>query len=88
MQDCRTVERRKAYEAIAAVYHDWGFGERLGWTAQVVAETEQRLAVDDSDIWDSSVHFADFALQVLDRLGVVDPYDGPGDYRLGPADRS
>jgi hypothetical protein len=53
----------------------------LGWTAEVVAETEQKLAVDDSGIWDSSVHFADFALQVLDRLGVVEPYDGPGEFR-------
>jgi hypothetical protein len=74
------MERQRAYEAIAAVYEDWGY-TKLGWTAEVVAETEQKLAVDDSDIWDSSVHFADFALQVLDRLGVVEPYDGPGEFR-------
>ena len=74
------MERRKAYEAIAAVYQEWGFNN-LGWTTDVVADTERRLAVDDADVWDSSVHFADFALQVLDRLGVVEPYDGPGEYR-------
>jgi hypothetical protein len=74
------MERQKAYEAIAAVYGDWGYG-KLGWTPEVVAETERRLRVDDSDIWDSSVHFADFALQVLDGLGVIEPYDGPGEYR-------
>jgi hypothetical protein len=74
------IERQRAYEAIAATYQDWGF-DKLGWTAEVIAETEQRLAIDDADLWDSSAHFADFALQVLDRLGVVEPYDGPGDYR-------
>jgi hypothetical protein len=74
------VERVRAYEAIAAVYHDWGLG-KLGWTPEVVAETERRLAVDDADIWDSSVHYADFALQVLDRLEVTEPYGGPGDLR-------
>jgi hypothetical protein len=46
-----------------------------------VAETEQRLAVDDADAWDSSDWFADFTLQVLDRLGVIEPYDGPGEFR-------
>lgn len=81
------MNREEAYEAIAAVYRDWGFGE-LGWTAEVVAETERRLAVDDSDVWDSSVHFADFALQVLDRLGVVEPYDGPGEFRRPSPDPS
>jgi hypothetical protein len=74
------MERERAYEAIAATYQDWGF-EKLGWTPEVVAESEQRLAVDDADIWDSSVHFADFALQVLDRLEVIEPYSGPGDFR-------
>jgi hypothetical protein len=74
------MERQRAYDAIAAVYSDWGYAH-LGWTPEVVAETEQRLAVDDADVWDSSVHFADFALQVLDRLGVVEPYAGPGQLR-------
>jgi hypothetical protein len=74
------LERERAYEAIAAVYQVWGYGN-LGWSPEVVAETERRLAVDDADIWDSSVHFADFALRVLDKLGVVAPYDGPGDLR-------
>ena len=61
------MKRERAYEAIAAVYEDIGF-DKLGWTAEVVAETERRIAIDDADIWDSSVHFADFALQVLDPL--------------------
>lgn len=74
------MTRDQAYAAIAEVYSEWGYDE-LGWTPTLVAETEQRLAVDDSDVWDSSVHFADFALQVLDRLGVVEPYEGPGDLR-------
>ena len=74
------MERQRAYEAIAVVLSAWGY-DKLGWTPEVVAETEQRLAVDDADIWDSSVHFADFALQVLDRLGVIEPYDGPGEFR-------
>jgi hypothetical protein len=74
------MERIKAYEAIAAVYEDIGF-DNLGWTADIVAETERRIAVDDADIWDSSAHFADFALRVLDRLGVVEPYGGPGEFR-------
>jgi hypothetical protein len=74
------VDRERAYEAIAAVYCDWGYAA-LGWTPELVAETEQRLAVDDADVWDSSVHFADFALQVLDRLEVVEPYRGRGQLR-------
>ena len=67
------MERQRAYEAIASVYADWGYAD-LGWTPELVADTERRLAVDDADIWDSSVHFAAFTLQVLDRLGVVKPY--------------
>jgi hypothetical protein len=78
------VTREEAYAAIAAIYAAWGY-DNLGWTPALVAETEQRLAVDDADVWDSSVHFADFALQVLDRLGVVEPYDGPGDLRPRPS---
>jgi hypothetical protein len=74
------MKREKAYEAIAAVYADWGL-EKLGWTPEVVAETERRTAVDDADVWDSSAHFADFALQVLDRLDLIEPYDGPGEFR-------
>ena len=77
------MERQRAYDAIAAVYRDWGY-DKLRWTPEAVAETEQRLAVDDADIWDSSVHFADFALQVLDRLEVVEPYAGPGELRQRP----
>ena len=37
------MERQRAYEAIAAVYSDWGYAH-LGWTPEVVAETEQQLA--------------------------------------------
>jgi hypothetical protein len=53
-----------------------------------VAETERRLAIDDADIPDPTAHFADFALQVLDRLGVVEPYDGPGEFRSNIANPS
>ena len=78
---CGPMKRQKAYEAIAAVYQDWGHGKLDDWTPEVVAETERRLALNDADIWDPTAHFADFALQVLDRLGVVEPYDGPGELR-------
>src|SRR3954462_13370483 len=74
------VDRERAYEAIAAVYRDWGYAD-LGWTPELVAETERRLAVDDADVWDSSAHFADFALRVLDHLELVEPYRGPGELR-------
>jgi hypothetical protein len=72
------VERQRAYEAIAEVYRDWNVA---GWTPEAIAEAEQRLAIDDADMSDSTVHFADFALQVLDRLGTVDPYVGAGELR-------
>jgi hypothetical protein len=72
------VDRQRAYEAIAEVYRGWNVE---GWTPEAIAEAEQRLAIDDADVSDSTVHFADFALQVLDRLGAVDPYEGPGDLR-------
>ena len=36
------------------------------------------MAMDDADVWDSPAHFADFSLRVLDKLDVVEPYDGPG----------
>jgi hypothetical protein len=75
------VERSRAYETIAEVYREWNVD---GWTPEAIAEAEQRLAIDDADVSDSTVHFADFALQVLDRLGIVDPYDGPGDLRARP----
>ena len=38
------------------------------------------FADDDADVWDSSAHFVDFTLRVLDKLDVIEPYDGPGDY--------
>ncbi len=76
------MERSRAYEAIAEVYREWNVE---GWTPDAIAEAEQRLAIDDADVSDSTVHFADFALQVLDRLGVVDPYEGHGDFRPRPA---
>ncbi len=75
------MKRQKAYEAIAAVYQDSGHGKFNDWTPEVVAETERRLALDDADVWDPTAHFADFALRVLDRLGVVEPYEGPGEFR-------
>ena len=77
------VERSRAYQAISDVYGEW---KLEGWSPEAIAEAEQRLAINDADIGDSTVHFADFALQVLDRLDVVDPYTGPGELRA--ADRS
>lgn len=79
MRDDRLMKRQRAYEAIANTLNDIGF-DKLGWTPEVVEETERRMAVDDADIWDSSAHFVDFALRVLDRLKIIEPYDGPGDY--------
>jgi len=71
------MERPRAYEAIAEVYRDIGLYDY--WTPDTVAEAEQRMAIDDADIPDSTAHFADFALRVLDKLGVLERYDGPGD---------
>ena len=73
------MERMRAYEAIADALNEFGF-DKLGWTPEVVAETEQRMAIDDADVWDSSAHLVEFALRVLDKLDVVEPYDGPGEY--------
>jgi hypothetical protein len=74
---CQTfsVDRLRAYEAIADVYREWN---NDAWTPEAIAEAEQRLAIDDADRPDSTVALAEFALRVLDRLGVVAPYDGPG----------
>jgi len=36
------------------------------------------LAINDAERPDSTVVLAEFALRVLDRLGVVEPYEGPG----------
>ena len=79
-----TDEARNGLHAIAEIYAAWGY-DNLGWTPALVAETEQRMAMDDADMWDASGHFADFTLQVLDRLGVIEPYDGPGDLRPKPS---
>jgi hypothetical protein len=75
----RLMERARAYEAIAQTFADIGF-DHLGWTPAVVAESERRIAIDDADVWDSSVHFAEFALRVLDQLAAVEPYTGPGEH--------
>ena len=48
------------------------------WTPEAIAEAEQRLAINDAERPDSTVVLAEFALRVLDRLGVVEPYEGPG----------
>jgi hypothetical protein len=87
MRDDLSMERQRAYEAIAEALNDVGF-DTLGWTPEVVAETERRMAVDDADIWDSSAHFVEFTLRVLDKLKVVEPYDGPGDYHPSREPRS
>lgn len=73
------MERARAYEAISAVLRDIGFDD-LGWTPEIMAETEERMAIDDADVWDSSAHLVDFTLRVLDRLQLIEPYDGPGEY--------
>ena len=79
MRDDPTMERVRAYEVIAETFNEVGF-ETLGWTPEVVAETERRMAVDDAYMWDSSALLSDFALRVLDKLGVIEPFDGPGEY--------
>jgi hypothetical protein len=50
------------------------------WTAELVAEAERRMAVDDADLPDSTAWMLDFALRVLDKLNVVEPYGGPGEH--------
>jgi hypothetical protein len=62
------MERQRGYEAIAEVYRDIGLYDY--WTPERVAEAELRMAIDDADIPDLAAHFADFALCVLDKLGV------------------
>jgi len=78
LRDDAAVKRERAYGVISETLRDVGF-DRLGWTPEVVAETERRMAIDDADVWDSSAHYVDFALRVLDKLGVIEAYDGPGD---------
>ena len=73
------MKRAAAYKAIADVYRDIGLTGDY-WTPEAVAEAEQRMAVDDADLPDSTAWMLDFALRVLDTLEVVEPYDGPGDY--------
>jgi hypothetical protein len=73
------MKRKEAYAAIAQVYADLGFTGDY-WTAETVAEAEQRMAVDDADMPDETAWMLDFALRVLDKLRVVEPYEGPGEY--------
>jgi hypothetical protein len=73
------IKREEAHEHIAAELAEW-FPDQ-GWTRERVAEIDRRLAVDDSDIADPLVHYADFALRVMDRAGLVEPYGGPGTFR-------
>src|SRR3954463_4278485 len=68
------MERPRAYEAMAEVYREMGW---CYWTPEAVAEAERRMTIDDADRPVSTVVAADFALRVLDKLGVVDPFDGP-----------
>jgi len=46
-----------------------------------VAEIDPRLAINDADIGDPQFHYADFALRVLERARLVEPYRGPGEFR-------
>jgi hypothetical protein len=72
------MQRQLAYEAIADVYRDVGLDNGY-WTPETVGDAERRLAIDDADMPDSSALMAD-ALRVLDKLAVIAPYEGPGDY--------
>ncbi|WP_354697212.1 hypothetical protein DSM112329_02840 [Paraconexibacter sp. AEG42_29] len=72
------MRRELAYKAIAEVYRDLDL-DRGYWTAEKVADAERRMAIDDADRPDSTAIAGDFALRVLDKLGVVDVYEGPGD---------
>jgi hypothetical protein len=73
------MERAAAYRAIADVYREIGLTGDY-WTAETVAEAERRMADDDADIPDSTAWMLDFALRVLDKLDVIEKYDGPGEY--------
>jgi hypothetical protein len=73
------VTRAEAHAHIAALLAEW-FPDQ-GWTQERVAESDMRLAIDDSDVSDPLTHYADFGLRLLDRAGLVEPYEGPGDYR-------
>jgi hypothetical protein len=75
----RRMERAAVYRAIADVYREVGLGGSH-WTAETIAEAERRMAIDDADVPDSTGWMLDFALRVVDKLGVVEPYDGPGEY--------
>jgi hypothetical protein len=77
--DDRHMQRQLAYEAIADVDRDVGLGNGY-WTPETVGDAERRMAIDDADMPESSALVADFALRVLDKLGVIAPYEGPGDY--------
>jgi hypothetical protein len=71
------MKREDAYAATAEVYAAWGYEEKLGWTPALVGRPSSvwQLTIPTSGI---PQHTRDFALQVLDRLGVLEPYDGPG----------
>lgn len=72
------MERAAAYRAIADVYREVGLTGDY-WTTEMVAEAERRMAIDDADVPDSTAWMLDFALRVMDKLELVEPYDGPGD---------
>ncbi len=73
------MKREEAHQHIAAQLAEWFPRER--WSAERVAEIDQRLAIDDADKGDPVDHLADFALRVLDRARLIEPYAGPGAYR-------
>ena len=73
------MERAAAYRVIADVYREIGLTGDY-WTAETVAEAERRMAINDADIPDSTAWMLDFALRVLDKLDVVEPYNGPGEH--------
>jgi len=73
------MKRDEAYKYIAAELAEW-FPDQ-GWTVEKVAEMDRRLAIDDADVPDPLVHYADFALRVLDRAKLIEPYARPGSFR-------
>jgi hypothetical protein len=73
------MTRAEAHAQIAELLTEW-FPDQ-GWTPERVAEMDRRLAIDDADIPEPLTHYAEFALQLLDRAALIEPYEGQGDLR-------
>lgn len=57
----------EAYNLIAEILNDWF--QHVGWTPGLVAEVPERI--ENGDIFDPSIHYADFGLLLLERAGVL-----------------